>query len=303
MKKYIVILAAAMAFLSCQKNAADMKGDLVDFEYIVSTSEHSKATLDNDGNAANVNRYIMEIYTADSRYIRKVNTVTAGALTTSFNFKLVKGQAYTALFWADTANGDNDNYYNTQSLKDVVQDVTKLAYKDERDAFFGSDSIAATESTFTRTVYLKRPFAQLNVITDDIAEINATEMASALTPDACVITYSAPSHFNVATAQASVPTAISYTCQPYYQTEGTDGPAAWTLSMDYILASASEADIKEIGWVVKKGTNVINDLTFSSVPLQRNFRTNVKGSLLSNIATYNVEILPAWNTPEKDKIQ
>ena len=135
-------------------------------------STHSKAVSDGDGAAANVNRYICEVYTGGNRYMRKVNTVTAGTLQTTFDFKLVKGQTYDLLFWADCGNADgSDLYYNTASLKNVEVLTTQISCTDKRDAFFGNDQIALGETQITKTVYLKRPFAQLNIITTDISAL------------------------------------------------------------------------------------------------------------------------------------
>ena len=62
MKKYILPMLAVLGLLcGCQKSASS-SGE-VDVTLNVTPSVASKATLDGDGAAANVNRYILEIYT------------------------------------------------------------------------------------------------------------------------------------------------------------------------------------------------------------------------------------------------
>ena len=97
------------------------------------------------------------------------------------------------------------------------------------------------------------------------------------------------------------PVTISHTCAPYASLANTPGVAAWTLTMDYVLTTVatesvaiSVTDVVDLNWVVKHGTNQITSMDFSSIPLKRNYRTNITGALLTNTATYTVEILPGW---------
>ena len=304
MKNHLFIsLAAVLALVACNKTASvETTGDTVDVHYTLNASTLSKAVADGDGAAANVNRYICEVYTGGTRYMRKVNTVQAGTLQTTFDFKLVKGQTYDLLFWADCANNGSDLYYNTASLKNVEVLTTQISCTDARDAFFGNDQIALGESQITKTVYLKRPFAQLNIITTDISDIYASEHPDSFLPDAVTLTYQGYTGFDVSTADVTgSATTISHSCAPYASLANTSAVAAWTLTMDYILTTKatesseiSVTDVVGLNWVVKHGTNQITSMDFSNIPLKRNYRTNITGALLTNTATYTVEILPGW---------
>ena len=239
---FFISLAAVLALIACNKTAS--VGDTVDVHYELNASTLSKAVADGDGAAANVNRYICEVYTGGTRYMRKVNTVAAGTLQTTFDFKLVKGQTYDLLFWADCAATDgSDLYYNTASLKNVEVLTTQISCTDARDAFFGNDQIALGETQITKTVYLKRPFAQLNIITTDISDIYASEIPGSFLPDAVTLTYQGYTGFDVSTAEVTgSATTISHTCAPYASLANTLGVAAWTLTMDYVLTTvATEA--------------------------------------------------------------
>ena len=231
---FFISLAAVLALVACNKTASvETTGETVDVHYTLNASTLSKAVADGDGAAANVNRYICEVYTGGTRYMRKVNTVTAGTLQTTFDFKLVKGQTYDLLFWADCANNGSDLYYNTASLKNVEVLTTQISCTDARDAFFGKDQIALGETQITKTVYLKRPFAQLNIITTDISDIYASEIPSSFLPDAVTLTYQGYTGFDVSTAEVvGTPVNISHSCAPYASLANTTGVTAWTLTMD-----------------------------------------------------------------------
>lgn len=305
MKKHLFIaLAAVLALAACNKTASvETAGETVDVHYTLNASSLSKAATDGDGAAANVNRYICEVYTAGNLYIRKVNTVTPGTLQTTFDFKLVKGQTYDFLFWADCGNADaSDLYYNTTSLKNVQVLTAQVSCTDARDAFFGKDQISLGETPITKPVNLKRPFAQLNIITTDIADIYASEIPASFLPDAITLTYQGYTGFDVSTGEVvGSKVEISHTCTPYASLANTPGVTAWTLTMDYILTTVatesseiSVRDVVDLNWVVKHGTNQITSIDFTSMPLKRNYRTNITGAMLTNTATYNVEILPGW---------
>lgn len=304
MKKHLFIsLAAVLALVACNKTASvETTGDTVDVHYTLNASTLSKAVADGDGEADNVNRYICEVYTGGVRYMRKVNNVQAGTLQTTFDFKLVKGQTYDLLFWADCAADGSDLYYNTASLKNVEVLTDQISCTDKRDAFFGNDQIALGETQITKTVYLKRPFAQLNIITTDISDIYESEHPDSFLPDAVTLTYQGYTGFDVSTAEVTgSATTISHTCAPYASLANASGVTAWTLTMDYVLTtkatesvSDSDKDVVDLNWIVKHGTNQITSMDFSNIPLKRNYRTNITGALLTNTATYTVEILPGW---------
>ena len=72
--------------------------------------------------------------------------------------------------------------------------------------------------------------------------------------------------------------------------------------MDYILASKNQQDVKDVELTAKKNSTVLNTQTFSNIPLQRNYRTNIKGNLLTTTGVFTVETAPVWTSPENDII-
>lgn len=301
MKKFILPILAVLGLLcGCQKSASS-SGE-VDVTLNVTPSVVSKATLDGDGAAANVNRYILEIYTDNGAtfYNRLSQGVTAGTTSAQFTFKLVVGQTYTFLVWADCANADgSDLYYKTDvNLKEVAMIGTYVGNNDERDAFCASETIPVN-AAITKTITLKRPFAQLNIVTTDIDEIRQDY----LLPQQFTLTFRAKNAYNVLTGECTgSDTDITYKAAPYYQTYRnaeleSDRLTAkkWTLSMDYIFAPAAEAQIAGVKMDLKANGNALPQHVFTNVPFRRNWRTNVYGNLLTGDVTYSIVIDPDWD--------
>ena len=106
--------------------------------------------------------------------------------------------------------------------------------------------------------------------------------------------------FNVKTQEASAEAAFTSNVAPYYLAVGSQ-TEHYTLSMDYILASKNQQDIKDVELTAKKNSSVLNTQTFSNIPLQRNYRTNILGNLLTTTGVFTVETAPVWASPENNE--
>ena len=71
------------------------------------------------------------------------------------------------------------------------------------------------------------------------------------------------------------------------------------LSMDYLLVGKEAKSVVDVKWTVTDGT-FNSERTFTNVPLQGNYRTNIFGNLLTSPTDFNVEIDPAFNEPDYD---
>ncbi len=70
------------------------------------------------------------------------------------------------------------------------------------------------------------------------------------------------------------------------------------VAMNYIL-SATDKEVKnEVVLTVNDGTQDVNTVTVSNCPVQRNYRTNIFGSLFTVDGKFNVVIDPIYNTPD-----
>lgn len=318
MKRLLLIIASSVLLLTgCTKEnvtLSNIDGDLqtVTFTTALESGVTTKAVADGDGAAANVNRCIMEVYYDNTLYTRMYAKVTDKKA--SFTTQMVSNRTYTVAFWADCVDDPYsesgllaDKFYTTNAtggLRAIALKGSYIGNNDARDAFFhvGEYTVDQGGKTFS-DIKLKRPFAQMNVITTDWDKVSFIET---LKPEKVNVTLKAPLvKFNAVTGEASadsgVPT-LNYEAALYASPAAVSPVSATdkTLSMDYLFASAAK-EVIDIDWKALHGTNANVEHTFASVPYQRNYRTNIKGALLTTIGKWDVEILPAWDTPDYDK--
>ena len=310
MKKTLLILAsAALLLVSCAKEQIDdlQDGEMtnVTFTANLESGVVTKAVADNDGKGVFVNRCIMEIYYGDALYARQISKVTDKQAT--FNAQVVSNRGYTVAFWADCvddATSDTglaaDKYYNTASLKEITINGSYVGNDDARDAFFVCEPFTVQQTGGAFSATLKRPFAQMNVITTDWDKVTTV---AALIPEKVNVTLKNPMvKFNAVTGEASADAntpSLTYTAA-VYTAPAPEEPVSTTvktLSMDYLFASADKAVI-DIDWKALHGTDTDVEHTFAAVPYQRNFRTNIKGALLTTQGQWTVTVEPTWSAPD-----
>ncbi|MBQ3609974.1 MAG: hypothetical protein IJA03_08050 [Bacteroidaceae bacterium] len=234
---------------------------------------------------------------------------------------LAKGQTYQVAFWAQ--DGDC-KAYDTDDLTAVEvkyqnEDGTNAVNNDElRDAFFKMVEFEVAGDK-TIDVVLKRPFAQINVGVD--AEDWAAALASGIEIEkSAVVVKNAANTINLLTGAVSGnETVVTYASEVipnetlYVDTDVTkDGKETYNwLSMSYILvADADETDVDNDGTVgdarttlnslqftfsPKSGNDIVFNQGLNNVPVQRNWRTNILGKILTGDIQFNITIDPAYD--------
>ena len=298
-KTFLLLASAALLFAGCAKEqiaGPEGNGETVAVSFTAALSDGAKASFDNDGAGIYADQCKLQVWWGGKLFYEA--TAPVSSLKAKFeNIVLVKDQTYDFLFWADNAAGA---YYVTTDLKTVGLSGTYVGGDDKRDAFYAALTDKTVTETFSQTVELYRPFAQLNVITTDIpdlrAQITDDDLFAAVVPETVELTVNVPTVFNVKTGEASGNADITYSAPVYTNPYKTTAAAKNTLSMDYLLAPAAEGNVVEVKFSAKNETSGLADIdyTFSNIPLRRNYRTNVLGALITVKGTVNVEIKPAW---------
>ena len=297
----------ALALTACQKE--EFRGNEAEGIYTFEVSADNiatKATIDGDGNGTAVNRFIMEVYLVKPTELvlldRKVQAPTADSpKSTSFNLTLIKDQEYKVLFWADKGtDAMGDLYYKTtENLQNVsFLDEARKGNNDALDAFSKMEVITREESKagFSKSVQLTRPFGQVNFITTDIPAINNLSGGSQFLPTDVKVSYVTCTGFNVLTQTGTGSEDIEYTAPVYSAMDPATNPAKYTLSMDYMLTATSERETRN----VVKLTALANGYELTTVevinyPVQRNYRTNIIGKILTGDVTFNITIDPIFD--------
>lgn len=228
-----------------------------------------------------------------------VETVDAKNFTLKLN--LVKGKTYDILFWADATNGSP--YTFTPSTKSVTVTYDNTGNNENRDAFFQAVKNLTVTGPVQKTVELRRPFAQVNIGTNDFDAAEKAGVEVATTTMTVSGVYDTLNLFT-GVASASGDVSITYTAAV---PEGEAFPVKnyEYLAMNYILSGSTVTDDSDVQKadreliditykVVCKDAHEI-DYSFTNVPVQRNYRTNIYGALLTNPADFNIVVIPGFN--------
>ena len=209
-------------------------------------------------------------------------------LTKQVTLRLAAGKTYKVVCWAAAEGAP---YTFDPATRTVMANYEGALTGDEKlDAFYAAQDITVTGNT-TETVKLYRPFAQLNIGTNDLAAAKAAGF-DAKTVKVTVPTYKS---LNLVTGavEAGDPVAVPFGEGALPTGENFPKTGYEYLSMNYLLMSADK-QLVDLEFTVKAADGSIRTLPVSAVPVQRNYRTNIYGSLLTNSVNINVEIVPAF---------
>ena len=209
---------------------------------------------------------------------------------------LAKGQTYKVAFWAQDANC---TAYTVDDNMGVTVSYDNAANNDEtRDAFFKTVDVTVN-GDMSVDVTLKRPFAQINVgCTDD--DWNAAQASGINVQTSSVTVKDAATQLNVIDGTVSGSQDVTYTAANIpTETLKVDADGDGTkedykyLSMCYILPNETTTGTAK----TTAGTEG-NDITLSdglqAIPVQRNYRTNIVGKILSGEVSLNVKVDPIY---------
>ena len=287
MKKTLIQIAAislmAMTLLACGKEDIKLPEVGESVTFTVQTDCGTKALGDHDGARANVDRCKVAVYmlTSDSsapyKIYDKPEVNKHNNLSYSFTVNLLVQQTYQIVVWVD-----KDGLYD---VNDELTSVTRnsgdvTCNSDAYDAFYASVPFVHGTDTETQIV-AKRPFAQLNLITQDLDP--------AAQPTEISLSYASPQSFNPLTATVGTEmTSVTYKAdRPYYSsTEGTEH----TLAMNYVFAAAeTQTILPTVKLTALKGSTTV-ETQIANVPVQQNYRTNITGKLLTTSGTTSVNL-------------
>lgn len=301
MKKYIFAgIAAALLATSCSNEdvVAPSTGGNVVF-----TAELPTLGSRAYGDGTTASSLTAYVYSAEEgetpTFLFSKKADFAGELKTTVQLDLVTGKTYDIVFWTQASGAPYT--YSTDDRTITVNYEGATANDETRDAFYFTEKGLKITGPVQKTVSLRRPFAQLNVLTSDYASVTA----SGVEVTKSSLTMTLPKTLDLATGAVSGEDEVSYALADIPVSDDIvieqSGKTYKYLSMNYILADADKAVVD-----VKIGTDfeLNNELAFTAVPVQRNYRTNIFGALLTNPAVFDVEILPDFdgmNNIDKDK--
>lgn len=293
-KKFLSAFAIAYMLLATSCSNEDLNSGLNGTESNVTFTAQLPAGLQSrsfgDGTTANTLSYAVYLKEGNAWTLTQISSADESInMTKPVSMRLVNGNTYQVVFWADAAGSrytfDKDARKVTVDYNNVESSVEAL------DAFYAVEEITVSGAS-SKTIPLKRPFAQLNIGTADLA----------------------------AAAQAGLPVAEAGIKVKAYKTLNFDGtvsdlsetevifdlaqlPAGETfpvsgndyLTMNYLLMPADKKADNTV--TIFYDNAQVPERTFNNVPLQRNYRTNIYGNLLTSGEDFNVVITPGFDDP------
>ena len=177
MKKSIFTLMSIVALFaaSCTTDATSdvqmVGGEEAVVTFSVQTTGLGSRAVDiNDGKKATELTYA--IYDEAWNHLQTYEAeFENGSLVKELSLRLVKNKTYNFVFWAQNPNVTcytMDFETAGQKPSVSVNYDALVANNDNYDAFFGQELALTVNGTVNKTVYLKRPFAQINFGTDDL---------------------------------------------------------------------------------------------------------------------------------------
>ncbi|MEE1366584.1 MAG: DUF6562 domain-containing protein [Muribaculaceae bacterium] len=296
MKKYLLGMSAIamLCATSCQDdmNLPGNVGESTTVAFNVSTPEIGTRSY-SDGKTADVLQYA--VYDAAGNLLSSLTNEQPIDITSKVELQLTTGNEYTVVFWAEAPDAPYTAYF-TEQLADanVEVDYTGAKSNDEnRDAFYAKHTFTV-KGAQTENVKLYRPFAQLNIGTGDYtASTNA-----GYTPEYSYVKVPVSSTLNLFDGSVGAATVETFGVAKINKEETFPVDGYQYLAMNYLLVPADKSVVEvEFGYSeTEKGEAKTRKV--GSVPVQRNYRTNIYGQLLTSDVDINVEIVPAYNEPD-----
>ena len=229
-----------------------------------------------------------------------------GGSSESISVSLVKGQTYSVVFWAQNSACDAYTITAGQNGLNVDVDYNGLNNDEARDAFFATETFTVDGDSVI-DVILKRPFAQINL------GVTAEDWEAAIA-SGVNITKSKATIKNVATSINLLDGSVSGSTDVTYdfadlpsettraasavKTLNIDTESYKWLSMSYILTDESKSTLDSDGLQftleASNGDQIVLEEGLHNVPVQRNWRTNVVGNVLTGVTTFNVSVDPVY---------
>ena len=327
--KKILLFASALAGLflagSCQRENLEPEQMAGTVRFTVEAPGAIATKTIADGQNVDVVHYAVYKTKSDETHAIEVSSerplaqgfVPMSGKKANINFDLLQDQYYTIIFWAQVSqydNGQND-YYELGDLraismkKDAENNI--VGNEEGRAAFFAWYSFDTKEHR-DHVVTLKRPFAQLNLLTT----------LESLKP----VSTGQTSGYEIVVEKSTVTVeGLTSTFYPYAEPvlEGTQGKAeetketfTFTLEDTPAVQGIGEGDNDDLLYVNDKAYHYVSmnyffvpvdqyivnisyaldtdkgniEHNISSVPVKKNYRTNVIGNLLTKESKFEIVI-------------
>ena len=299
------LMAAVMFFgaVSCAKEdiSTSLAGGEVEVTLSVDVPELGTRAF---GDGMTVDQLFIAVYEKDGTVALPISHIDGTGFQGSEAFSggratvtmvLLKDKTYDLVFWAQKS-GTGAYDVNLANGRNIEANYGALCNLEDRDAFFfiRNNWKAGAQDAETE-FHLNRPFAQINVANSDAdvafvtangATIKYSKM-TVKTTDICntlnLLNGNIENAINAETifAANAIPTEAFHIAGYNY------------LAMNYLLVN--EKDLVNLKFEFIDDKNVTYTREYSNVPVQRNYRTNILGQIISSPIDFTVVIDPIFD--------
>ena len=316
MKRFFNLMAmlalVALTFASCQKeNVQDPSSQEADVTFTLSSpAMQTKAFA--DGNT--VNTVHVHVYKVDASgnlsYIApttgsptKEVTMTGGSAT--YSARLVTGQKYTFVFWADYQADGYTSPYTYDAVNQTISVNYNAACNDEkRDAFYAVIPNVTITGAYSQSVTLKRPFAQVNFGVTT-ADYDAAVAAGVTVNGAAVKCTKAANAINLLNGTTSGEVDATFATATLPSETLTAANTSYKyVAMNYVLVGKDAKTLSDITLTLNAtgAASGTPEYTYTNIPLQGNYRTNIVGELFTSPANIKITVDKNFTQPDNNEI-
>lgn len=309
------VLAGVLLASSCSLKE-DFRGNDSDFATLSFTvGEPGVSATRAIGDGTSVDALYYAVYDDKGNFIADLAGKKVGTtFPTTVEITLAKGQTYKIAFWAQDKDCGAYSFGQYGDIENIYIDYAGLNNDESRDAFFKTIDHKVV-GDIALDVTLERPFAQINLGVTQEDWDNAAKAGIYVAQSKLVIN-NAATELNLFDGKVQEPTKVEYALAniPTQTLEvdlNKDGvkEAYKYLSLSYILVADQGQTANEEGMFGAESALV--NATFSlttnkaplevkvdNLPVQRNWRTNVIGEVLTGDIKFNIDVDPIFDGEE-----
>ena len=285
-------MAALTLAASCQN----------DFDYVPNGEETAQVTFNvgtpematrafSDGTSATKLEYaVYSVGENDALTHLDLDGEKTFSISTDVQLQLTTGNKYAVIFWAAAENAPYTVDFDAKTM--TVNYTNAVSNDESRDAFYKYHTFTVSGAQ-TETVELKRPFAQLNIGTNDYEE----SASAGYTPAYSYVKVPVSAELNLVDGTVDTAAEVEFKLASIPANEEFPVADYDYLSMNYLLVAADKEVVDVVFGYSTNNTTVEKSRIVGSVPVQRNHRTNIYGQLLTSDVDVNVEIKPGYDDP------
>ena len=309
------VLAGILLASSCSLKE-DFRGNDSDFATLSFTvGEPGVSATRAIGDGTSVDALYYAVYDDKGNFIADLAGNKVGTtFPTTVEITLAKGQTYKIAFWAQDKDCNAYSFGQYGDIENIYINYAGLNNDESRDAFFKTIDHKVV-GDIALDVTLERPFAQINLGVTQEDWDNAAKAGIYVAQSKLVIN-NAATELNLFDGKVQDPTSVEYalanipteTLEVDLNKDGVKEAYKY-LSLSYILVADQGLTYNEEGMYGAESALV--NATFSlktnkapfevkvdNLPVQRNWRTNVIGEVLTGDIKFNIDVDPIFDGEE-----